>query len=488
MSQKTIFARARPRIIRVTENYPYKTEISTVSHTDPDQGRVGLIEISVPYDGWKHFRHEALKDIKKQKKQSKDVREARIGHLSFAEYGRTNLDERFDLSLHHSVLPLDIPFEGNGLGPLNKICNDRYSCEIALSYTPEQPEFGLLSIELEVYDETEIKEKQGVLKEQGQSAQSDIDRLVAEQISQQTGFESSLLFAFVLKLKLPKHIQPIDNDKLPRLSRMALEWPVNTSHQVVHVTWISRDGKEQPTAVVYDPEQKAIEWSDIPFMADESSESDDVHPYHIPLMLLSVDEPGELYQIRELSGSVRIEIPYSYSGTRLSYLDASGKHEQGVTIEYCTILTSQLKVDVHTCFERKVYSPYQLLQFPNVVLNDMRRADVMALLKDEHFTWQTKPRDLSEETESGKQYLIQATRPEGAGQLKLWILLQGTPSRTKREKKIPGEETFTTEFNTGSTHVYIRGQLRGDSMRVVAVINEIHERLKERFRHVSVLD
>ena len=492
MSQKTVFARARPSTIRVTENYPYKTEISTVSRTDPEQGRVGLIEISVPYDGWKHVSRQVLKDIKKQKKQTKDVTEARIGHLSFNRYDRTNLDEKHDLSLRHSVLPLDIPLDWNKSRQLNDLCDDRYVCNMVLSYTPEQLEINPLSVILKIYDETEIEEQKEVSEEkenyiQRQPTQSGRDKRVAEQISEQIGFERSLVFEFSLELKLLKHIEPVDK-KPPILRRIVLEWPVNTSRQLVELSLDPELSGRKPT-IIYDPKHKVIEWSDVPFERDNTSSSENVYTFRTPRMFLSVKEPGELYQVRELSGSVRIEIPYLYSGMRLSYLDASGEYDGDMSVEYYTVLTSHLKLDVSTCFDRKVYSPYQYLQFPNVILNEMRRADVIALLKDQLFTCLSKkPSDLLGEIESGKQYLIEATRPEGAGTLTLWILLQGTPSNTKREKKIPGEETFTTSLDTGNTDVYIRGQLQGDSMRVVAVINEIHERLKERFRHVSVLD
>ena len=112
----------------------------------------------------------------------------------------------------------------------------------------------------------------------------------------------------------------------------------------------------------------------------------------------------------------------------------------------------------------------------------MRVEDIKTLFEDQGFKHKTL------ELNPMTRYLIEGRRQEGAGELVLWMLVEGTRSQTTRQKEIPGGETFTTRLETGNMVIHLRGQLQGDSGRLVGVMNEIQTLLKERFRHVSTIE
>lgn len=481
MTHQTIFVRARPSAIRLNERYTYYAEISGNPHTERRGTPTGLIEVIVPYDGEEYFNAQAVKDIEKQMPDVWDLGhvQARIGHIGLTDHSRTDLEERFELSFHHNVLPLDITVQGDGLQGPDDLRDDRHACRITYGYSPEWPETTPLKLTANVFDEEIIKEAWiGAEKEQEELTTA--LKTVVREVAQQVGFSRSLMFVFDLELALPSRVGSAQDDHPPVLNCMALEWPVATSHRLVHLLV-----GEEEKPVVYNPERGVIEWGDIPFKSHGKAEGTDLYIYRTPLIALLVDQPGELYRREQLGGKVQVKMPRRLSGLRLAYFGAEGRQEEAA-VESCTILTTDLILYPEDLFERKMFSPYQHLQFEGVVLDEMRVTDIVTLLEDQGFA--PSCRELPVERSEMRRYLVEGVRPEGLGKLVLWMLVEGTRSRTTRRKQIPGGQTFTTELETGNVVIYMRGQLRRDSARLVAVMNEIQMLLKEWFRHVSTIE
>jgi hypothetical protein len=478
MTQPTIFARARPSVIRLTEQFTYQAEVSGNPHTDRQGTPNGLVEVIVPYDGQEHFSTEAIDDIERQVPDAwaQERFEARIGHIGLTNHTHTNLEERLSLSLHRNVLPLDIPVQGDGLEGPDDLHDDRRACRITYDYIPEWPDTMPLKLTVNVFDEEIIKAAFVDTEEE----QTTVLESVAREVARQVGFSSSLILAFDLELALPGRVGYTQDDQPPVLTRMALEWPVATSHRLVHLVV-----GEDKWPVVYNPGRGVIEWGDVPFEPLGKTEGTDLYAYRTPTITLLVDQPGELYRRERLGGEVRIEIPRSFSNLRVTYFSAEGRQAE-VHIEPRTILTTDLALYLEDCFERKLLSPYQHLQFGGVILDEMRVADIVTLLEDQGFT--PRYQELAADRSEMKRYLAQGTRPEGPERLTLWMLVEGTRSQTTRRKQIPGGQTFTTQLQTGNMVIYMRGQLRGDSARLIGVMNEIQTLLKERFRHVSTIE
>lgn len=484
MTQQTIFARALPSSICVTEQFTYYADVSGNPHTERRQIPTGLIEVIVPYDGEKHFSRQAIRDVSRQLRQMPDTQrqkriEVRIGHIGLTNHPRTDLEERLNLSFHHNILPLDIPVKGNGIQSSDDLRNDRHACQITYDYSPEWPESTPFKLTANLFDEEIIRQAlMGVEKEQ-QELTTTLET-VAREVAQQVGFSRSLIFTFDLELALPGRIGRAKDDNPPMVACMALEWPVATSHRLVHLL-VGREDR----LVVYNPERGVIEWGDIPFESRGKAEGTDLYVYRTPPINLLVDQPGELYRRDQLSGEVRIEIPRLFSALHLAYFGAEGR-KKDADMESRTILTTDLTLYLEDLFERKMFSPYQHLQFEGVVLDEMRVTDIVTLLEDQGFT--PHYQKLTAKRSGMQRYLVEGIRSEGPGQLVLWMLVEGSRSRTTRRKQIPGGQVFTTELETGNVVIYMRGQLRRDSARLVSVMNEIQTLLKERFRHVSTIE
>jgi hypothetical protein len=478
MTQQTIFARVQPSVIRLTEQYTYQADVSANPHTERHGTPTGLIEVIVPYDGQKYFSIQAVKDIERQMPDawSQGRAEARIGHIGLTDHSHTDLEERLELSFHYNVLPLDVLVQGEGLQGPDGLCDDHHACRITYGYSPEWPETTPLQLTANIFDEEIIKEALvGAEKEQ-----LTVLETVTREVAQQVGFSRSLIFAFDLVLALPGRVGSAQDNQPPVLACMALEWPVATSHRLVHLMV-----GEEDKPVVYNPERGVIEWGNIPFESRGKAEGTDLYTYRTPQITLLVDQPGELYRQEQLGGEVQIEIPRLFSALRLARFSAEG-WKKDADIESRTILTTDLTLYLEDLFERKMFSPYQHLQFEGVVLDEMRVTDIVTLLEDQGFA--PRYRKLEAERSGMQRYLVEGVRPEGPGKLVLWMLVEGTRSRTTRRKQIPGGQTFTTELETGNMVIYMRGQLQRDSARLVGVMNEIQTLLKERFRHVSTIE
>ena len=70
----------------------------------------------------------------------------------------------------------------------------------------------------------------------------------------------------------------------------------------------------------------------------------------------------------------------------------------------------------------------------------------------------------------------------------LCMLVEGMHTRTRRQRQVSGGQVFTSDLGTGHTSIYIRGSLSANSMGLIAIMNEIHEKLKKQFWHVATIN
>lgn len=227
MSEQTIFARAVPRIISLTETYTYDIEISGTPQLLTRGTPSGRIEIVTPFDGEKHFSKQAFEDVEKQLGNNSGQEQimARIGHVSLTDYAHTDLEDKANLTLRYNVLPIDILVHSNGLEGFESLRDDRHACHITLDYTPNWPETHPFSINANIFDEDTIKAIED--PEEREDAM--------EKLAQQALLEQSLFFDFDLLLSLPGRVGHTQDNEPPELARMAIEWPVATSHRHVHL-------------------------------------------------------------------------------------------------------------------------------------------------------------------------------------------------------------------------------------------------------------
>lgn len=483
---ETIFARAKPQKVRIVEKYGYRADISANQYTEHSGTPTGQFSMLIPYDGEKYFTSQAVADIDHQLSSawSQNQLDARIGYIGLSNYTNTDLEQQSDLHSNYNVIPINVPVQLQGtLIGRDSLWDDRHACQIKQEYVPKWPESTPLELKVYIFDEDIISELQ--LGEVLDKIPDELVKQVVDSIAQQVGFKRSLIFSFNLALGLPGVIGRANDNAAPVLTRMAINWPVATSHRLVRLM-IRKGRKEKEAAIQYDPERGVIEWGDISFLPPKGkSEGTNLFTYWLPPMLLIVEQPGELYQQEFLNGEIEIRIPRLFSGLRVDTFGADGSRSE-IQRETETILNTQISISLEDCFERKTFSPYQHLQFEGVILNDMRINDIKTLLEDNGFKCDS--RQLQSGSQGTQRYIVVGVKTKELEELRLWMLVEGLRSRTTRQKQIPGGQTFTTEVDSGHMVIYMRGELQGSSNHLVHSMNEIQKHLKERFRHVSTID
>ncbi len=481
MADSTVFVRVRPDKIHLREEYAYYFDVSGNSNIQRVNTPNGVLEMIVPYDGENSFTSQIIEDIKSQDNNiwRKEHVDACIGHIGITNHSKTNLEEKLELSLNHGIIPLKIPIRNEEIQDNDSLRSGRYACRIKYDYEPIWPETNPLQISARIFDEEIIREAL-VEHQKNHTGKATVLDSVVKDVAQQVGFSRSLIFHFDLELALPSKISNFKENDPPMLELMAIEWPVATSSRVVHLVV---EGKE--LSIVYNPTQGVIEFGDIPFRSHGKSEGTELYIYRTPTITLLVDQPGELYQRDQLNGNVVVQLPRQFSALKLLYFNAQGKKEE-MDIQTCTIFNADLALYLEDLFDRKMFSPYQHLQFEGVVLDEMRVMDIMTLLEDQGFS--SRYESLTAERTGMQRYLVEGVRTEGHGKLVLWMVVEGTRSQTTRQKQIQGGHTYTTQLETGNVVIYMRGQLQRDSSRLVNVMNEIQNLLKERFQHISTIE
>ncbi|MEW5988031.1 MAG: hypothetical protein AB1791_15470 [Chloroflexota bacterium] len=491
MTEATLFARARPQVIRLIETYPYRITAGSHTEVEPTGTPSGRIEVVVPYDGRDCFSQQALSDVKQQVKQARGVTrlKARMGYLGLTSYGRTDLDERYHFSLAHNVIPLDIPIRGWGLWKEDDLRRDGHVFRCGWDYTPGFPQKTPLELTPLVYDETVLKEED-YLRDNRRIVKL-TDGEVANRVSEFPRFERSLLLEFRLRLSLPVRLGSGGKASRPYIDQLALTWPVPSASRHFH---LSLDGQEHP--LVYNAEGQQIEWREVKLTPRPGRVAgSDFVRYEAPVMLLRIKQAGELYlyggpaQPAELKGFIRVIIPRPLSGLQTRFYRATGEGDAAVNVERVSILDCQLSLHLEECFARRPFSPYRRVHFPNVLPETPRLEDIVSWLRRQRFSCDG-PVDVSTNEQiqaNRRRYLIQATRSEGAGEMILWIVVEGTVMDTLRERELPGRETYATFRPAGDLVIHIRGKVEGNRQRLTDVIEALVAELQARFPHVRTV-
>lgn len=562
MSEDRIYARAKPSFIQMVEMYPYQIFISGNPAIQPYGKPTGVIEVTVPYDGYQSFDRKAHKDVKDHLEQVTGDLDAVIGHIAFAECERTDLDALLELDTWPSrVVSVKVPIRDveAGLTEVEQLQDDRYVCIVRYDYRPEWPETYPLHVSIDLFDEDTVQE---IIKAH------QVEEWDA--VTQRTGFREGLWLAVKVQVALPEWLfsgepevaeepkrlpmssetpstaqappepspaaplaqgaesapdaaeevreppasegatgeiapeaqpeaspaakVPVARYPLvagprgrraqvrPRLTHMSLQWPAATSHRSVRLLV---EGSEEVQSFSYNPDQGAIGWSDLELVYAGKTEGTDLHWFNGPTTLLLVNQPGELYFVNTLKGSIEVEVPdLLFSGLQARYFNALGYLETETPIEIRTIFRGEITLALQECFQRRVFSPYQRLEFDGVIFDELRLADIRIVLQDHRFQGIQTKRLPSGENQVA--YSIKGTRSEGPDSLKLWVYAIGTFVTTERRTEIPGGRTYTTPVRTGDTVIHMRGELWGNSSRLIKVMNDIHRALKARFRRVAV--
>jgi hypothetical protein len=538
--QGEVFARAMPETVRIVETYSYQQEISRNRelNSDPTRPPKGRLTVAVPFDGDHFFSRQAKSDVAAQiPPNHPEPTWALVGHVVLANCGKTDFRLVGTRNGDTTAIPIRVPVSGPGI-PLgyDHLIDDRGSCVLTHEYGPDpsRPEIMpvTVSIELRDPDSADFLEISGL---------SDVKaKVVAEKLRTQRVFQPYL----ELRVKVEVHITGDELTDPPEVS-VSIAWPTVTSPSFFSllvsgkdyplrynpvgdcIEWrnvalkaVKRKGAKQAKdkdvaddpvddknevdeAERAEPEQDDTESDnggaddEDEAAADNDDEGEDedededdgerdeqgavIRTYASPTMSLLIQQPGELYQEKELKATVDVWIPRLLSGMSARLYGGTGRHAKEYTPEVASEVSTQIRVILGDAFADRIVSTSQHLHFDEVTLDSARIEDIKnALVADgfEHY----HERLVSSDPEIR---LLFYRRREGADHLQLGYLLEGTQYTTERETVIGGE-TFTTSLQSGDLRVYSYGTMRRSSREITRAMNRLHQVLRTQFAHVRV--
>lgn len=499
----TLFARALPSEIAVEETYPYAAQARSLPQveTPGDDPARGFIEVRVPYDGQHYFDEVALGDVREaveshallHDEEPAEPVEAQIGHIAISDYGRVRLAGS-ELLAQEGALAVALPILGHGVHSMDDLRRGDLEGRARFTYEPERPVPVPIHVEVSISDEDGLyplqlalqrAEKVGELKEVER-----LRRALAEQMGRKAEFAPSLRLSFDVQLELAAPFGLADDPAPPELKAVWLDWPGLASYRRVLLSVEDASGQMQAHPLTFDPVKGRLQWGGLRFFAPAEATSNGLYIYQAPRMELYVREPGEFLDVERLTGQLQVELPALLSGLQLHYFDATGERRE-VPLKTKSVLQAALNLDMADCFQRRRFSPYQYIQFPGLVLNQMRLGDIVALLESLQFTLVGAPVEVIDEgmgtyPAASRDVLVTATRAEGASHLWLW-LRAGGQARSGERQPDGSEGNGHAAGRGGYLTIALRAELDGSSAVPVAVLNELHNRLKRRFQFEQVL-
>jgi hypothetical protein len=520
-SERVLYARARPEFTKITETYRYQQEISRNPSLVRAALPTGRITLAVPYDGHEHFSREACSDVAAGLTGDEDQQEAVIGHLLFANHGRTDLGDVLQLNDGYKSVPIRVPVAGAPApdGGGDGLHSDRYTCEISYDYTPGSgaPRLMPIHVSAELLDPDSIDFPDITPVDLDKKETRELEAVVAK-ITQQGSFRSHLLLCLTVLVDVsnvpergatqaeddrstdesqqpderddgqeaPERIggdqaqdpdEP-DDDRLPKITRVSLHWPTITSLRALR---LFVDGERR--AVKYNPMTQHIEWTDVAMSSstvrNPGDADTDVLTYHSRTMYLRIEQPGELYEQVSIDGCVEVEIPgHLLSGLEARLYDATGTMMRSKRQpQLVSKVSTELRLILDDAFARRTLSPYQHLYFEEIIPDEIRFVDIKTALTDRGFDIRF---DKSVSDDQVRQ-LIVATKSEGPDTMALWMVIEGNRYKTRRQDHMPGGQIYTSAFESGDLKIFVRGALPGESREITHEINSLQRALRERF-------
>ncbi|MBB5851104.1 hypothetical protein ACFQ05_37410 [Amycolatopsis umgeniensis] len=493
-----VFARARPETVRVTERYYYEQEISHNSENGAAEDPTGQLEIVVPFDGADHFTREACDDVAAALlRQSPDEAvSALIGHVVFAGHQETDLADRLGLDDSYGSFPIRVPVSGRGSpGGVEELSTDRHACFISHDYTPTPPELIPIGVSAHLLDPDTISDIHAF-------SMSGTDTADLSKLSQQPNFQSFLWLVIQVRVVLPWKKEENDEQNpsrpaverrppRPVVERVSIDWPSITSLHALSLVFPDRGA--DPVPITYNPVDRSIEWRNVPMRKDTPAKGrKDELVFVTEPMVLKIEQPGELYEQKNLDGRVEVKLPgFLVSGTRSRLFDGTGRMDERDGDEQedtrhqgdrkghkeVSWITSRFRLVLYDAFARRPLRPHQHLHFDDVIPDEARIADIENALRTRGFTVHFGAKQLNGKKQ---QWEGTADRSEGPERMKLRLFVEGMMYDTERRVHRGGQSQKKI-LASGEILLFISGELPGTSQAITREMNALHAIIWERF-------
>lgn len=482
----TLYARAIPEKVELTETYSVDQEISLNPAIQQVGDGTGRVEITMPYDGRKYFTREAVADVERVL-GSRGVgdRRATIGHLLLADH-TTTTGLRGVMRPHNQagLIPLTVPAATHD-GTLD-LTGDRQTCVIGYDYQPESP--PIYPVDVTVYLDdldslTGAFDTMQTLVTRGRDNPS----WVIEKLRQTTSFSSELLLRLVVQISVP--VKADYPSFTPVVKTMSVEWPTLTSLRStkLYVENLRSQGDGKPIreeTVRYNPVKRRLEWRAVPVRElgpGVAKGEAGTRIFASAVALLTIGHPGELFKEDMLEVNAQVEIPgYLMSGIEARLFDATGR-AQAKQPKLTTKLNIRTTVYPADIFAGRAFSPYQQFVFDDIIPDEMRVTDIIRVLSNAGFGVE-ESRPQSQPDPLAPTWLLMAQRSQGPDNLDLLIAVEGRRTVLDREQIMADNNVkIIGSKESGHLKVSVLGTLPRDHKELTREMNALQQALRDLF-------
>ncbi|MEV6343781.1 hypothetical protein [Actinoplanes sp. NPDC051851] len=489
----TLFARATPSKVTLTEIYSVEQDISKNKSLRQAGDGTGRIEILVPYDGREFFSRLAVADVQQglgaQQGMTGD-RRATIGHLLISDHTRTT-GLLPSLRLHGTAgaLPLTVPI-ATADGTLD-LTGDRKACSIAYDYQPANPSLNPIELDVGLDDPDSLSHAFETVLDSVTRKREEPSKII-ERLRQQASFDSELLLRITVKISIP--IKYATAKPKPVVKHMSIAWPALTSLRSTQL-YVAEPGPDaggpsiREAPIRYNPakDRGRLEWQDVPVpqVAMEGEQTrGNLRSYHEVSLFLKIGHPGELFQQRELAVEAQVDITgYLLSGLDVRPYDATGQR-QVRRPEVTTKLRVHATIYPDDIFATRRFSPYQQFVFDDVIPDEQRITDILTVLNNAGFKAEKVPAPgpPAPPDPVTPSWLLQATRSHGPDELFLLVAVEGRRTRLDREQILGDRVRIRDDKESGQLKVSVLGTLPVNHRELTREMNALQLTLRERFR------
>ena len=488
-SDDTLYARAKPEKVELTESYSVVQEISKSPSMRLDGDNTGRIEAKIPYDGHTYFTRQAADDVERgvARLPGTGERRAVIGHLVLKDHEKTDLRNAMRRYNQAGVIPLAVPVT-SASGRLS-LTADRQTCVIGHDYQPDAPQIYPIELDIDLLDPDNLpldfRDADTLAK-----LSADSTAYFIEKLRQEASFSSELLLVIVVRTSLP--VNEGCRRLTPTVKRVSVDWPTITSlrtTQLDRTNWSAARENQQlrRVPVRFNPVEARLEWENVPVRQPYDHGADDgvgVRIYHSEVMMLHIGHPGELFNQEKLNVTAEVEVPgYLLSGLEARLFDATGgtQDRQPKLTTRLRIRTDLYPEDV---FAKRTFSPYQQFVFDDVVPDEMRITDIITVLRNAKFAisgpW---PDPANKSGSQTPKWLVRARRSQGPEDLDLLVAVEGKRNVVDREQIMAGSMVkISGNKESGQLKISVLGMLPRDHRELTREMNALQQALRDRFR------
>jgi hypothetical protein len=482
----TLFARAAPSKVELTETYEVEQDISKNRRLRQVGDAVGRIEVTVPYDGKEFFSRQAVADVERVlgTNGGAGARRATIGHLLLADHTKTT-----------GLLPVMRPHGTTGAVPLSvpvstadgtlELTGDRQECRTAYDYQPANPSPYPIELSVGLDDPDSMTGALDTVQDRT-NRRGEAPSTIIERLRQQASFNSELLLRVTVTVTMPvKYAEPRQK---PVVKHMSIAWPTLTSLRSTRLLVLDPDAKEPKildVPVRFNPFKNRLEWQDVavPWERTEGdAKKGTLRSIHCVSVWLSIGHPGELFQQRTLAVDAQVDIPgYLLSGLEARLFDATGRR-QPLRLEATTKLKVGATVFPDDIFAGRQFSPYQQFVFDDIIPDERRITDIVTVLSNARFKVEPALRP-DPQDDLAPSWLLKATRSQGPDELCLLVAVEGRHTRLDREQILADSTVrIRGDKESGQLKVSVLGTLPVNHKELTREMNALQLALRERFR------